>query len=125
MKTINFTDSVEALSYLESQFATLQSYASISNAMVGFAQDTAGRSQAQIMNVNMNAGKKIKDVDLSQNMAEKIETVKELYAMLQAVSKSLNINIARYNTTFHTNIRPKVLHSEKGVLFATDMLTNL
>lgn len=75
------------------------------NMLKDMLQDTAShKSQASTMNVTMAAGKKIKDVDISQYNTMGQENFATMYQRVNLLSKVLTTNIARFNTTFNTHI---------------------
>ncbi len=106
-ESLSFDDSTEAKNYLHSQYASLQSIVTTCNSLVVFLQDTAGRSQMQTMNVSMNATNKIKNVDLTQNQKQKIESFSDSYNLMNNICKSLNLNIGRFNARYRTNLSYK------------------
>lgn len=102
----NGIDSLSAINSLHAQYASLQSHVSSCNAITVFLQDTASKryTQGQYMNVSMTAGNKIKNVDLTQNEEQKIESIHDSYEMMNLICKSLNVNIGTFNSTYHTSL---------------------
>ena len=126
-QSINITDSSEARNFLNSQYATLEKNVASCNALVVFIQDTVTKKQlqAQTMNVSMSAGEKIKNVDLTQNNENNLNSFEVSYRLLNNISKSLNINIGRFNAVYKTTLPNKIVVFDNGRLVVSDIILPL